>query len=152
MNIDKIQNSIQKYIKNLFTTIRIYNDYTKFLIIIEYASYIMAAIAVAYTIFIGGESIFKYMFKQPRHKPVFSILRTRIIMGNFFIMALSLILAGHIIRFIYIADFKTLFFLLLVILIREVLRYYLEKELKDIYTNYADLTAIQKKYFIFSNQ
>lgn len=130
-----------------FMNLNIRKEYYQFLTTIEYGSYIVATLVIAYSTYLAAKSIYIYMQRKKGTEPIIEILRTRIAMGNLFILALTIIVGGHVIRFIYLANLKTTIFLIILMLVRELMRYFLEKELKDIYNNFGAIEVIQKKYF-----
>lgn len=134
-------------INKTFMNLNIKKEYYQFLTSIEYGSYIVATLVIAYSTYLAAKSIYIYMQRKKGTEPIIEILRTRIAMGNLFILALTIIVGGHVIRFIYLANLKTTIFLIILMLVRELMRYFLEKELKDIYNNFGAIEVIQKKYF-----
>ena len=108
----------------------------------EYFSYIIATLAIIFTFFLSTKYLYKFFINK--EKPIVNVLKIRLIIGHILNLALTIILAGHIIRLIYSSNLKTIFFLIVVLLVRELLVYFLDKEVKTIYNSYNELQTKEK--------
>jgi len=113
-----------------------------FFVSCEYISYILATLAIVFTFFLSTKYLYRFFLKK--EKPVSDVLKVRLIIGHILNLALTIILAGHIIRLIYSSNLNTIFFLVIVLLVRELLVYFLDKEVKVIYKNYNMLMSKEK--------
>lgn len=109
----------------------------------EYIIYFIAALIILYTIIYQTKLIFKFLKKG--EKPLSDILKIRLVIARILNLSLTLILAGHIIRLTYHMNIKTFIMLIFIILIRELLRKYLDKEVQNIYKNYNLLLTNERK-------
>lgn len=108
----------------------------------EYFSYIIATLAIIFTFFLSTRYLYKFFLNK--EKPVSDVLKVRLIIGHILNLSLTIILAGHIIRLIYSSNLNTIFFLVIVLLVRELLVYFLDKEVQVIYKNYNELLSSEK--------
>ena len=109
----------------------------------EFIIYFIAALIILYTIIFQTKILFKFLKKGER--PLSEILKIRLIIARILNLSLTLILAGHIIRLTYHMNIKTFIMLIFIILIRELLRKYLDKEVDTIYKNYNKLLTDERK-------
>lgn len=135
-NLHIIKNSVSNFLESI-------NDHSEhdvpkvllyFFISCEYISYIIATLTIIFTFFLSTKNLYKFFLKK--EKPVSDILKIRLIIGHILNLALTIILAGHIIRLVYSSNMKTIFFLVIVLLVRELLVYFLDREVKIIYKDY----------------
>jgi len=111
--------------------------------IFEYMTYFIACLIIIYTFIIQTKLIFKFL--KSYDKDLSNILKIRLVIARILNLSLTLILAGHIIRLTYLMNIKTFLMLIFIILVRELLRKYLDKEVKNVSKNYYDLINIEKQ-------
>ena len=105
----------------------------------EYLSYVIATLTIIFTFFLSTEYLYKFFVNK--EKPITDILKVRLVIGHILNLALTIILAGHIIRLIYSSNLKTVFFLVVLLLVRELLVHFLDREVQVIYKQYNALLS-----------
>jgi len=96
----------------------------------EYLAYIIAALTILFTFFLSSKYLIKFFKNEER--TVAQVLKVRLVIGHVLNLALSIILAGHVIHLMYCANLKTIFFIILITLVNELLVYFVNKQVVDI--------------------
>ena len=108
----------------------------------EYLSYVIATLTIIFTFFLSSEYLYKFFMNK--EKPITDILKVRLVIGHILNLSLTIILAGHIIRLVYSSNLKTVFFLVILLLVRELLVFFLDREVRIIYAQYNALLTKER--------
>ena len=138
-------NSIPKLLDTIFKEhSTIMHPYVlKFFTYTETLTYILACLCVILGFAISFKNLGRFIYH--RAETYSDLVRTRITIGNFLNLSLTFILAGHVIRLIYSSHISTIFFLIIVILVRELMIYYLDKEINDLHKTYLSYKKLEAK-------
>jgi uncharacterized membrane protein len=115
----------------------------KFFTYSETLTYVLACICVLVGFAISFKNLGRFVVKKG--ETYSDLVKTRISIGNFLNLSLTFILAGHVIRLIYSSHISTIFFLVVVILVRELMIYYLDKEIKELHHSYFEYKKLEKE-------
>ena len=106
----------------------------KFFTYSETLTYILACLCVLVGFVFSFKNLGKFVIKKG--ETYSDLIKTRISISNFVNLSLTFILAGHVIRLIYSSHISTILFLVIVILVRELMIYYLDKEIEELHHSY----------------
>ena len=152
--------NLESFIKNIeylkdykFGQPHIYLLYT--LQISEYAVYLSACIIVFIGIIYAGRLLKK--FYNNKKSKISTLLQLRFIFGQILNISLTFILAGHVIKLIHTSSLQTIFFLVILIFVRELMSNELDKESHTLFKSYEaqlffeeqkkqGLQKLEKKY------
>ena len=118
-----------------------------FLQISEYITYIVACLLIVGSFIYTGKQV--YIFYRFKSKKASILMNIRFIFGQILTLALTFILAGHVIKLIHTSSIRTVFLLIILILIREFMTSNLDKETKNLFKTYHEQIQMeneQKKY------
>lgn len=137
LNLNKI--NLDTFIKNIeylkdykFGQPHIYLLYI--LQLSEYIIYISACIIVFIGIVYAGK-LLKQFYVNKKSK-ISTLLQLRFIFGQILNISLTFILAGHVIKLIHTSSLQTIFFLIILIFVRELMSNELDKESQTLFKSY----------------
>ncbi len=119
----KIKNNIEKYIylkEDMPKTLKIIFSTT------EYTSYSISCLIIIYSIIVSLIDIYKFI--KSKQSKVILLYQIRQVTGQLLSIALTLILGGLVVRLLYITNLKTLFMIVITILIKEFILSNIDKE------------------------
>lgn len=131
---------LDSFIKNIeiikdykFGKLHIYILYI--LQISEYVLYICTIIVIFIGIICSGRLIKKFYDNKQKSK-ISTLMQVRFTFGQILNVSLTLILAGHIIKLIHTSTLQTIFFLVIIIFVRELMSNELDKESQALFKSY----------------
>jgi len=111
----------------------------------EYLTYASAVVIIFYALVLLMITI----FNKNNRNHVLPILKRRLVVCNILALSLTIILAGHIIRFVSKPGFVNMVMLIFLILIRELLLKYVNHETEEISRMIVNDIKLGKSYPIF---
>ena len=132
MNLDSFIKNIQTIKDYKFGKPHIYILYM--LQISEYVLYICTIIVIFVGIICSGRLI-KQFYVNKKSK-ISTLLQLRFIFGQILNISLTFILAGHVIKLIHTSSLQTIFFLVILIFVRELMSNELDKESQALFKSY----------------